>query len=98
MTRTPQGRRPIRPETPRAGRRALVLAALVGFALAPGAAEAVVTAATYNQELNQNNGHDVPANQRNLPGGQITVTCTNGPSQVTLFSQLGDPTGVVGQF
>lgn len=101
MTSLRPGPSPIRPATPGADRRAvaLALALVAGLFLVPARAFATVTAATYNQELNQNNGHDVPAGQRNLPGGQITVTCDNSPSEVTLHNQLGTAAGgEVGQF
>ena len=69
-----------------AGHRRLALCLLLLLATS---ALAVVMNVTYTTELNMNNGHDVPAGQRNLPGGTINVTCDNPPSNVTLFNQLG---------
>lgn len=83
----------------RGPRRAARLSPGLGLLFA-GVAWAVVTAVTYTTELNQNNGHDVPAGARNLPGGNITVTCDATPSEVTLFNQIGtsQANGTVGQF
>lgn len=64
-----------------------------------GIAYAVVANVTYVTELNMDGGHDVPVDQRNLPGGVINVDCDNGPSNVTLFNQLGTiGGGTVGTF
>lgn len=73
------GRRRARPSYP----------LLLGLLLAP-AVWAVVMAVTYDTELNMNNGHDVPAGQRNLPGGTINITCDAPQANVILFNQLGD--------